>query len=135
MTSLRSLAGCLPLLVTVTVLLDQGWVDAANTVGTEKTCSCNESEFRAVLQHYAVVLLRTIEVAIRGFLLGFGVSILQDLLFKGNDIGETETIRAKVYSRARSVGLGMAASLVGISVIFPTRFQEWTMKADLDKYY
>lgn len=65
------------------------------------------------------------EVFIRGFLLGFGAALLKDLLVDGKrDDGDVR--RACQYGKY--IGLGMGCALVGMSVMIPTRLQEWTMQ-------
>ena len=75
--------------------------------------------------------IRTVEVFVRGFLLGFGTTLLKDLLLDGRrDDGDVQ----KSCQHAKYIGLGMGCALVGMSVMIPTRLQEWAMQHG-ESYY
>lgn len=82
--------------------------------------------FWKVLSHYAVTTLHTLEVFVRGFLLGFGATLLKDLLIDGK---REAADRANAVHYGKYIGLGMGCVLVGLSVLIPTRLQEWVMQS------
>ena len=71
--------------------------------------------------------LHTLEVFGRGFLLGFGATLLKDLLIDGK---REASDRANAVHYGKSIGLGMGCVLVGLSVLVPTRLQEWVMESN-----
>ena len=101
---------------------------ASDAGATEEQCTKMESigatAFWKVLSHYAVTTLHTLEVFIRGFLLGFGATLLKDLLIDGK---REAADRANAVHYGKYIGLGMGCVLVGLSVLIPTRLQEWVM--------
>lgn len=95
----------------------------AEAAGSSSTCA-QPTTVGEILTHYTTVLIRTIEVAVRGFLLGYGLTIMNDLLVKGNR-GDEDIAAAHRYGR--NVGLGMACTMVGATVMLPTKLQDWFM--------
>ena len=86
--------------------------------------SAGATAFWNVLSHYAVTTLHTLEVFVRGFFLGFGATLLKDLLVDGK---REAADRANAVHYGKYIGLGMGCVLVGLSVLVPTRLQEWVM--------
>ena len=108
---------------------------AASAVADENvtTTSPGAAAFWKVLSHYAVTTLHTVEVFARGFLLGFGATLLKDLLIDGK---RDAADRANAVHYGKYIGLGMGCVLVGLSVLIPTRLQEWVMQsADISLKY
>ena len=108
---------------------------AASAVADENvtTTSSGAAAFWKVLSHYAVTTLHTVEVFVRGFLLGFGATLLKDLLIDGK---REAADRANAVHYGKYIGRGMGCVLVGVSVLIPTRLQEWVMQsADISLKY
>jgi len=111
-------------------------VGLCSVVVSSQSSSCPpssdfSSKLSSLFAHYLSTLIDTLEVAMRGFLLGFGVTVLKDLLIDGKR-GEEDIALTCQYGKA--VGLGMACTLVGASVMIPTRWQEKFMDS-ADKYF
>ena len=123
----------IPLLLAILALTLE--VAASATAGDENvtTTSPGAAAFWKVLSHYAVTTLHTVEVFVRGFLLGFGATLLKDLLIDGK---REAADRANAVHYGKYIGLGMGCVLVGLSVLIPTRLQEWVMQsADVSLKY
>jgi len=88
------------------------------------TCACFQSlaaKSATELMGYMLGFGATIEVGFRGFLLGFGATVLKDLLIDGK---REEADRLAAFEYGRSVGYGMACTLVGASLFVPSYFRE-----------
>ena len=99
---------------------------SAAAAETDTATSPGAAAFWKVLSHYAVTTLHTVEVFVRGFLLGFGATLLKDLLIDGK---REAADRANAVHYGKYIGLGMGCVLVGLSVLIPTRLQEWVMQS------
>ena len=117
-----------PLLLLLLLAATISDVASAAAGATEEQCANMESAgatvFWKVFSHYAVTTLHTLEVFVRGFLLGFGATLLKDLLIDGK---REAADRANAVHYGKYIGLGMGCVLVGLSVLIPTRLQEWVM--------
>ena len=116
------------LLLLAATILDVA--SAAAGVGEEQGANMESAGATAiwkVLSHYAVTGLHTLEVFVRGFLLGFGATLLKDLLIDGK---REAADRANAVHYGKYIGLGMGCVLVGLSVLVPTRLQEWVMESN-----
>eukprot|EP00629_Pelagomonadales_sp_RCC1024_P002664 CAMPEP_0119291546 /NCGR_PEP_ID=MMETSP1329-20130426/42636_1 /TAXON_ID=114041 /ORGANISM="Genus nov. species nov., Strain RCC1024" /LENGTH=109 /DNA_ID=CAMNT_0007292375 /DNA_START=111 /DNA_END=440 /DNA_ORIENTATION=+ len=64
----------------------------------------------------------TFEVALRGFLLGFGACLCKATLARVDKMDEAQDF-SRVYKFARQCGAGCACTLVGASMFIPARWR------------
>jgi len=80
---------------------------------------CNVASLTQLLAKTEVILTElyfTLETFVRGFLMGYGSTILQDLLLKGKR-AEEEVEKTKQFGLV--VGTGLGCFLVGSSIFVP----------------
>ena len=110
-------------LALASLTLSEAWPSASIEASADAKI-CAPRDLSSIGTYYLFEVARTVEVAVRGFLLGFGLTLLKDFLVDGkrDPKDKQETLHFGMM-----VGFGMASALVGASLFIPASLRDSAM--------